>query len=83
MNQLRLYLRRSVYSLVNLEFSVRLVRADVEQGRLLFGVSPHFVHFIYGDFAAFGFFLAALGAALDFFALFLLAGLFLLALVEC
>jgi hypothetical protein len=62
---------------------VVLVRPDVEQRRLFFGVAAHFIHLVHGDFAAFGFFLAALGAALDFLALFLLARLFLLALVEC
>jgi hypothetical protein len=61
---------------------IRLVGPDVEHRSLLFGVAPHFIHFVHGDFAACGLFLAALGAALDFFALFLLAGLFFLALVE-
>jgi hypothetical protein len=54
----------------------------VEKRSLLFGVAAEFFHLVHGDFAAFGLFLAALGAAFDFFALFLLAGLFFLTLVE-
>jgi hypothetical protein len=60
----------------------RVVGADVEKRSLSFSVFAQLAHFVHLGHAAFRLLLLALVPALGFFALFLLAGLFLLTLVK-